>query len=193
MPANDQASGKMREEALPNWDECYLQSPCSFLCGASLDWCHLMWLCSHSCPSAASPQCMCDRSLPLFIQCLGRFAWLPQAHVFLCGRMPPSFHVPVLQQPHLNDVLHEPSLFIHCLGLCVRLMHARVFLSKSGTVPMIITPPSTAATPPTMWAQSRHSINAPYNSCRKSSSYTSAAGVGGVTQAQAHAKTWVKV
>lgn len=130
----------------------------------------------------------------LFIQCLGRFAWLPQAHVFLCGRMPPSFHIRVLQQPHLNDVLHEPSLFIHCLGSCVRLMHARVFLSKSVTGPMIITPPSTAATPPTMWAQSRHSINAPYDSCRKSSSsHTSAAGVGGVIQAQAHAKTWVKV
>lgn len=76
-------------------------------------------------------------------------------------------------------VLHEPSLFIHRLGLCARLLHARVFLCKSVTGPMIIAPPSTAATPPTMWAHNRHSINAPYSMCRKSSSYTSAARVLG--------------
>lgn len=78
-----------------------------------------------------------------------------------------------------TDVLHEPSLFIRRLGMCARLLHVRVFLSKSVTGPRIIAPPSTAATPPTMWAHSRHLINAPYRMWRKSSSYTSAAGVLG--------------
>lgn len=130
--------------------------------------------------SSFTSMCVCDRRLHLFIPCLGRSAWLPQARVFCCGPMPPSVHVRAVQQPHLTNVLHEPSLFIHRLGMCAWLLHARVFLSKPVTGPMIIAPPSTAATPPTMWAQSRHSINAPYNSCRKnSSSYTSAAGEGG--------------
>lgn len=56
----------------------------------------------------------------------------------------------------------SPPVFVCDFGMCARLLHAHVFLSKSVTGPRIVTLPYTAATPPTTWVYNRHSINASF-------------------------------